>query len=409
MNKKFADELRDMNLEIEGLKARKEAIKKKALEHRDSLTKAERDSMRAEGNSLKEQIEKLEKRRDELSTSAEKNEKGDDETMNNTILHFKEGMERVEIFSTAEYRSAYFKSMQGRELNEMEKRAITSVQSSGGAAIPTQTMNEIIGQLSETPNLLGLITLLNIPELTSFPVENVVNDAEWLSEDAESTAKDDSLNSISLSAHKLMKTIKVTAKVAKMSIDAFEKWVVSTITRKMRAACNKAVIAGTGVNQPKGLNGETWDKNNSIEVAANASISYDNLVDLEALVGEDFIQNAVFVMNRKTKAQVAKIKDDNKRPIFERALENGFAGLLLGYPVRPDKNVADGEIYFGDWKAAYVMNFPQDVEFASSQEAGFMSGSTVYRGLALVDGKPTGVKGAMVKIKKAAATQGSGS
>ena len=329
MNKKLADELRDMNLEIEGLKARKEAIKKKALEHRDSITKAERDKMLNEANSIKEQIKNLEKRRDELSASAEKNEKGDDETMNNTILHFKEGMERVEIFSTAEYRSAYFKSMQGRELNEMEKRAITSVQSSGGAAIPTQTMNEIIGQLSETPNLLGLITLLNIPELTSFPVENVANDAEWLSEDAESTAKDDSLNSISLSAHKLMKTIKVTAKVAKMSIDAFEKWVVSTITRKMRAACNKAVIAGTGVNQPKGLNGETWDKNNSIEVAANASISYDNLVDLEALVGEDFIQNAVFVMNRKTKAQVAKIKDDNKRPIFERALENGFAGLLL--------------------------------------------------------------------------------
>ncbi len=402
MNKQLADELRDVNLELEGLKARKDAIKKKALEHRDNLTKVERDAMLSEASALKEQIKKLENRRDELSASAEKNEQGENETMNNTILHFKEGMERVEIFSTAEYRSAYFKTMQGRELNETEKRAITSASSSGGAAIPTQTMNEILGQLSETPNLLGLITLLNIPELTSLPIENVVNDAEWLSEDTDSSPKDDSLGSISMAAHKLMKTIKVTAKLAKMSIDAFEKWVVSTITRKMRAACNKAVIAGTGVNQPKGLNSETWTKDNSVEVAANASLSYDNIVDVEALIGEDFLQNAVFVMNGKTKAQLMKIKDENKRPIFERMLENGFVGLLLGYPVRLDKNVTDGELYFGDWKAAYVMNFAQDVEFAASQEAGFMSGSTVYRGLALVDGKPTGVKGAMAKIKKAA-------
>ena len=75
----------------------------------------------------------------------------------------------------------------------------------------------------------------------------------------------------------------------------------------------------------------------------------------------------------------------------------------MGYPVRLDKNVADNEIYFGDWKAAYVMNFAKNIEFASSQEAGFMSGATIYRGLALVDGKPTEVPGAMVKVKKASA------
>ncbi len=315
MNRELAGELREINLELEGLKARKDAIKKKALEHRDSFTQSEQKAMLKEAESLKEQIQKLENRRSEITEAAEK-EKGETETMNNTILHYKEGMERVEIFSTAEYRSGYFKKMQGRELNDAEMRAINSVASSGGAAIPTKTMDEIIGQISEAPNLLGLITVLHIPELIELPIENVVNDAEWLAEDADSSAKDDSLKSISLSAHKLMKTIKITAKLAKMSIDAFEKWVVSTITRKLIAACDKAVISGTGVNQPKGLEGETWDKNNSIEVAASATISYDNLVDLEALVGEDFITNAVFAMNRKTKAQVMKIKDDNKRPVF---------------------------------------------------------------------------------------------
>ena len=46
------------------------------------------------------------------------------------------------------------------------------------------------------------------------------------------------------------------------------------------------------------------------------------------------------------------------------------------------------------------MNFAKPIEVTSSTEAGFMSGSTIYRGLALVDGKPTNAKGAIAKIKK---------
>ena len=45
---KYIEELRDLNLDLEGLKARKEAIKKKALEHRDSLTSEEQQAFRSE-------------------------------------------------------------------------------------------------------------------------------------------------------------------------------------------------------------------------------------------------------------------------------------------------------------------------------------------------------------------------
>ncbi len=146
-----------------------------------------------------------------------------------------------------------------------------------------------------------------------------------------------------------------------------------------------------------GLDSQSWDGTNSVTVAAGSTATYDNLVDLEALVGEGFITNAVWVFNRKMKATLLKLKDDQKRPIFERAIEDGFVGYLLGYPVRLDANVKDGEAYFGDWKAGYVMNFAQPIEIASSEEAGFMSGSVVYRGMALADGKPTGVKGALAR------------
>ena len=144
----------------------------------------------------------------------------------------------------------------------------------------------------------------------------------------------------------------------------------------------------------------TWDTTNSITVAASASITYDNIVDVEALVDGDFDAEAVWVMNKKTKAQVLKIKDDQKRPIFERAIEKGIAGYILNRPLHIDSQVPDNEIYIGDFKSGYVMNFAKPIEVTSSTEAGFMSGSTIYRGLALVDGKPTNAKGAIAKIKK---------
>ena len=45
MNKQI-EELRDINIELEGLKARKDAVKKKALEHRDTITSARRRERR---------------------------------------------------------------------------------------------------------------------------------------------------------------------------------------------------------------------------------------------------------------------------------------------------------------------------------------------------------------------------
>lgn len=396
---KRIEQLRNLNLDIEQLKLRKEEIKKKALEHRSTVTSAQADEAIAEVRGINEQIAELEQRREKIQND-NKNQ-GENRAMDNKTLHFKEGMERGDILSTTEYRSAFFKRLQGRELTEDEKRSMTSATNSGGAAIPTKTMDEIIGQFTESPTLIGLITVLNIPELLSLPKESVTNDASWIAEDSAGSVVDDSLSAITLSAYKLLRFVKVTAKLSAMSVSAFEAWVINTLVKKMRAAIENAIINGTGTNQPTGIDKTVWDATNSITVGAAAALSYDDFVDAEALVDEGYINSAVWVMNRKTLAAVKKLKDDQKRPLFERMVEDGFRGNIIGYPVRVSKYAADNDIYFGDWKSAYVFNFTKAVELRTSDEAGFMDGGTVYRALALCDGKPTGVAGAMVKITKA--------
>lgn len=395
--------IRDLNLDIETLKARKDAIKKAALQHRDTVTDLEVDEAKAEVLKINDEIKTKEQALEDAQKRSQEQYKAIKEKneMNNQLLHYDEKMDRADILATAEYRSAFLKTMQGRELNDVEKRSITSAVASGGAAIPTQTLNVILGVFQEQKGVLDLVTTFNIPELLSIPKENVTTDASWIQEDADSVVGDDSLTSITLSAYKLLRTIKITAKVAVMAVDAFENWIAETMGKKMRAALDKAVFSGSGSNQPTGLETLTWNANNSVSIAKAGSITYDNIVDLEALIDENYVGDAVWVLNRKTLAEILKIKDDNKEPIFKRIVEDGFQGYILGRPVRLDRNVKDGEAYIGDFRSAYIYNFAKGIEFSTSKEAGFMSGSDVYRGLALVDGKPTGVAGTIAKFVKA--------
>ena len=56
-------------------------------------------------------------------------------------------------------------------------------------------------------------------------------------------------------------------------------------------------------------------------------------------------------------------------------------------------------IVFGDLKY-YKLNFAQNPTIESDKSAGFKSGKTIYRGLAIVDGKPA-LSEAFVKYTRA--------
>ena len=71
-------------------------------------------------------------------------------------------LDKENILASKEYRSAFFKSLQRKELNEAEKRAMTSASNSAGAAIPTQTANILVQKMFDVAPLLSEITLLRI-------------------------------------------------------------------------------------------------------------------------------------------------------------------------------------------------------------------------------------------------------
>ena len=96
------------------------------------------------------------------------------------------------------YRRAFLKDLKGETLTVEERTAMTA-----SAAIPTQTMNKIIGRLKEYP-IISAIEVMHIPSNVSMPVESAVNDASWVAMGTASTDSKDALATVTLTAYKLI-------------------------------------------------------------------------------------------------------------------------------------------------------------------------------------------------------------
>jgi HK97 family phage major capsid protein len=337
---------------------------------------------------VKSELESLEKEQGELAEKKEVAEKIEviearkiEQPKEKSHMEFS----HETVVSTAEFRSAYLKNLQGKELNEVEKRALTTASNSAGAAVPTQTLDRIIDKLRQSSALFPFVNVSYIPGNVSLVVANAKNAAAWKTEGSDGTPADDTVTKVNLAGYELIKLVEISAAASAMTIDAFETYIVDELGRQLGIALENAILNGTGDGQPTGIDTITWvDGTNAVEYA---TLDYDALVDTIALLPTLYHPNAKFVLNRKTFfSGVQKIKD-GEQPIFNLNPAGAVQFSILGYPVVLDDYVGDDEILFGDFSKYYV-NFAQAPAIETSIEAGFRSGKKVYRGLAVVDGKP---------------------
>jgi HK97 family phage major capsid protein len=289
-----------------------------------------------------------------------------------------EKKENRNMIETKEYRSAYLRNLMNIELNP-EERAMTTA---NAAVIPTQTLNLVIEKLKQSNVILPHVTQLNIPGNVSIPVTGTRGGANWVGETVDADLAADTITSIELTAHKLIKVIPLSANVHLMSIDAFESFLVAGLVKEMGVAIDQAILTGTGNGQPQGI----ITAITAIESATASTIVFDDIMTLIASVGSAYAQNAKFVMSRGTLYnKVAKIKDDVKAPIFKMGVD-GFTGTISGYPVIVHDGVTANKIIFGDL-SAYYLNNASTLEISMDKSAGFASGNILYRSLQLLDGK----------------------
>ena len=309
-----------------------------------------------------------------------------------------------------EYRTAFFKSLLGKELTDGETRAYSAAQaekradafntlSNSAAVIPTQTLDEVVRQARNTNGLFNEIRLFSVPSNLSVPVGTPTDAASWHVEGSAVDRKNVTATAVTFTGRELIKVLSMSAAVKRMEIGAFERYITDELKSSIADAIGAAIVSGTGSGQPMGiLSGIAWSATNSITTAA---LTADNLLDAVALLPAGYAGGAKFAMSTATLyGQVYPLKDGDGRYLFTDT-ESGGVRRLFGFEIVLDDNIPAGTVLFGNFHY-YGVNVPEGVAVEVSRESGFTSGLIDYRALCIADGKPI-VPGAFVKVEVDAA------
>jgi len=305
---------------------------------------------------------------------------------------FEETEEKRNMFdvNSVEYRDAWLKNLQGREMTAEERTALAN----GSYVIPTETLNKIVGKMELYP-LLNAVDVLHIPGYVEVPVEGTVNEADVVAMGTAATDSEDTMGHVSLAAYKIIKTLEITADVTAMAVPAFETWLVDRLANKIYRHVTDMVASGTGSSEPYGLNTITATD----QTYTKAAITFTDLLTIIGKLPTRYLPNASFVMSRTTFwTNVMAVKDSQNNPIVVADRQAPAKYNVMGFPVILEDEIGT-DIVFGDLKEGYVWNFAKEVEVARDESVGFRTGSTVFRGMCLGDGKPTGV--GLVRYTKA--------
>jgi len=361
-------------LNAEQLEARKAELMGELsdAEKREDLTAEDLESLegrKAEITAIDYELDARRKAAEEAEEIRRKVAEGND----TPIKTFEEERKMSYEVNTPEYRDIWLRNLQGKELNTEERAALTQA----AAVIPAEMQNKIWEKLRENP-LIAEVDLMHIPGYVTLPRENTTNDASWVAMSTASTDSADVVNSITLGAKKLIKTIEIEADIKAMSIPAFEDWLIGKLVEKMETAICAAIINGAGsATVPQGVMA-----NAAGATAKTVAFTIAGLGEVMGALPSAYHRNAVWVMSAATfYGTILPLAADNNGIL----VMNGIEQRLLGHKVVLDENPA-AKIIFGDFHNGYAFNFGSDIRVDSDGSVEFRKGSTVYRSMALADG-----------------------
>lgn len=325
---------------------------------------------------------------------------------------FKDGasMEAVkgDVYASAEYRSAFYKSLMGKDLNavervafnramELEKRSDAYTTSGNTPVIiPTTTLNEVVKKARTMGGLIAECRAFNVPSKISVPVATPASKAVWNTEGADVATEQPSIAAVNFDANEIIKVFSISAKVKTMSIDAFESYLTEELTNCVMACLADGIVNGTGSGQGTGIEtGITW--NEGTNLLTTTALTFQNITNVIAKLKRGYSKGAKFAMNNATLYNsVYGLMDGNKRPVFVQNAQDDSVGKILGFEVVVDDNIPDNEIFFGNFNY-YGYNMPNGIAVEASTQSSFKSGKVDYRGMAIADCKPI-VDEAFIKL-----------
>ena len=308
-------------------------------------------------------------------------------------------LDEEQILSSGEYRTAFYKTLQGKKLNPSEFRAMKiaranfekranefNTSTNSAAIIPTSTLNEIISKARTQGGIMAECRAFSVPSKIAVPVSTPADKAAWHTEGAAAESEKVTPTTVTFDGNEIIKIFSLSTKVQAMAISAFESYLTKELENCVMETIEDALINGTGENQGTGIL-SIFDSTNTVTVG-NSSLSFANFAAAVGKLKRGYANGAKFAMNNHTLwTYIYTLSDQTGRPLFIQDLQNQGIGKILGYPVIVDDNIPNDTIIFGNFDyMAY--NLPQGIVIESSKESSFKSALIDFRALCVTDCKP---------------------
>lgn len=261
--------------------------------------------------------------------------------------------------SSEEYRTAWLKRLQRKDLTDAEQRAYTAA----NGAISKLVVNDIMSVVRDHAPLLQKITLIYSNAKITYYVEGDNAEAEDHTENAAITPASDTLTPVELDPKEIVKMIQVSESAQKMSIPAFNAWLTKMLGEAIARKINSKIIA-------------------AMSAAAASAGTTITAATVQALLGSVKGDNVEIICTRSTLyTKLLPLQDNSKSSIVR--FEGGKA-TVYGIPVNPDDNVAADTVLAGDLPK-FVGAMGEDITVRQGYDID--TNSYKYLGVGMFDGK----------------------
>ena len=225
---------------------------------------------------------------------------------------------------------------------------------SGGLIIPKTLASEIEVALKAYGGMFEAATILNTShggDLILPTVNDTSAKATIVSEYDQSTKRAPSFGSVVLKAYTYRTPIiPVSQELIQDSAFDLDALLSRLLADSFSRGVNEDLTTGNGTGKPTGI---VTAATACTTQAAAASIKLDDIIDLIKSVNSAYARNGKFMFNRNTLWELAKIKDQTGRYIWQDSTREGTPATLFGKQYVLNDDMADigagnASVLFGD-------------------------------------------------------------
>ena len=255
------------------------------------------------------------------------------------------------------YKNAFWAHMRNLDRRSPEVRDALQVGtlSEGGYTVPDEFEHQLIQGLEEENIMRGLVHKITTSSGDrKIPLVTSKGAASWIEEEAAIPESDDAFGQITLGAHKVGCMIRISEELLHDSAFDMAAYIASEFTRRVGAAEEEAILAGTGTHKPTGLLHDTLGAELGVTAASSVAITADELIDLQHSLKSGYRRKGLWIMNDATLKLLRKLKDGQGNFIWQLGLLAGQPDTLLNQKVlvsnyMPLPTAGNKAILYGDF------------------------------------------------------------